>query len=179
MCSSDLNINDTSYICKFFKNYVEHYLKLADDSDAKRCFVLSGQLTAFLRARWGLTKVRSDSDRHHAMDAFVVAACSHGMVKRLSDYARRKELETVRDGFVDMETGEIVNPALYHQLKTHFPDPWVGFRHELEARLFTGQAGAATRSCKRPGHLLRRRFERPQTLVCLPRPTTTQQWRGA
>ena len=135
----DRNLNDTRYICKFFKNYVERYLKLADESEAKRCVVLSGQLTAFLRARWGLTKVRSDSDRHHALDAFVVAACSHGMVKRLSDYARRKELEAVRDGFVDMETGEVVNPALYHQLKAHFPDPWMGFRHELQARLFTDE----------------------------------------
>jgi CRISPR-associated endonuclease Csn1 len=131
------NLNDTRYICRFFKNYVERYLRLADDSEAKRCVVLSGQLTAFLRARWGLLKIRGDSDRHHALDAVVVAACSHGMVKRLSDYARRKELESVRDGFIDLETGEIVNPAMYHQLKTHFPDPWLGFRHELEARLFT------------------------------------------
>lgn len=131
------NLNDTRYICKFFKNYVERYLKLADGSESKRCVVLSGQLTAFLRARWGLMKIRSDSDRHHALDAVVVAACSHGMVKRLSDYSRRKELEAVRDGFVDLETGEIVNHAMYQQLKEHFPDPWPGFRHELEARLFT------------------------------------------
>lgn len=130
------NLNDTRYICKFFKNYVERYLKLADTSEAKRCVVLSGQLTAFLRARWGLLKIRGDSDRHHALDAAVVAACNHGMVKRLSDYARRKELESVRDGFVDLETGEIVNVALYRQLKAHFPDPWMGFRHELETRLF-------------------------------------------
>jgi CRISPR-associated endonuclease Csn1 len=129
------NLNDTRYICKFFKNYVERYLKLADGSESKRCVVLSGQLTAFLRARWGLLKVRSDSDRHHALDACVVAACSHSMVKRLSDYARRKELDQVRDGFVDLETGEVVNLAKYHQLKAHFPDPWPGFRDELEARL--------------------------------------------
>jgi len=134
------NLNDTRYICKFFKTYVERYLKLAEGSESKRCVVLSGQLTAFLRARWGLLKIRSDSDRHHALDAVVVAACSHGMVKRLSDYARRKELESVREGFVDLETGEIVNVAMYHQLKAHFPDPWPGFRHELEARLFTDDA---------------------------------------
>ena len=131
------NLNDTRYICKFFKNYVERYLRLAETSESKRCVVLSGQLTAFLRARWGLLKIRGDSDRHHALDAAVVAACSHGMVKRLSDYARRKELEGVRDGFVDLETGEIVDVAKYHQLKAHFPDPWPGFRHELETRLFT------------------------------------------
>jgi CRISPR/Cas system Type II protein with McrA/HNH and RuvC-like nuclease domain len=86
------NLNDTRYICRFFKNYVERFLQMekvgAGDTAAKRCVVLSGQTTAFLRARWGLLKVRGDSDRHHALDAAVVAACSHGMVKRLADYAR-------------------------------------------------------------------------------------------
>ena len=129
------NLNDTRYICKFFKNYVEDHLRLADSSEAKRCVVLSGQTTSFLRARWGLLKVRGDSDRHHALDAAVVAACSHGMIKRLADYARRKELEKAREGFIDLETGEIVNPAMLQQLQMHFPEPWPHFRHELEARL--------------------------------------------
>ena len=129
------NLNDTRYICRFFKNYVERYLKLHTDSDAKRCVVASGQLTSFLRARWGLIKVRGDSDRHHALDAAVVAACSHGMVKRLSDYSRRKELAEVRDGFVDVETGEVMNPAMLEKLEAHFPAPWTNFRDELLARL--------------------------------------------
>ena len=129
------NLSDTRYICKFFKNYVEQYLKLAEGSNAKQCVVLSGQLTNFLRARWGLLKVRSDSDRHHALDAAVVAACSHSMVQRLSNYSRTRELEQVRDGFVNVETGEIINPAMHQQLREHFPDPWPYFRHELEARL--------------------------------------------
>ena len=129
------NLNDTRYICRFFKNYVEQHLKLAEGSEAKRCVVVSGQLTNFLRARWGLLKVRSDSDRHHALDAAVVAACSHSMVQRLSNYSRARELEQLRDGFVDIETGEIVNPAMHQQLREHFPDPWPYFRHELEARL--------------------------------------------
>ncbi len=34
------NLNDTRYICKFFKNYVERYLKLAEVSESKRCVVL-------------------------------------------------------------------------------------------------------------------------------------------
>lgn len=129
------NLNDTRYICKFFKNFVEQHLKLAASSEAKRCVVLSGQLTSFLRARWGLLKVRADSDRHHALDAVVVAACSHAMVKRLSDYSRRRELEHVRAGFVDMETGEIADPQAFAQLERHFPEPWPHFRHELESRL--------------------------------------------
>lgn len=129
------NLNDTRYICRFFKNYIEQYLQLHEDSEANRCVVISGQLTSFLRARWGLVKVREDSDRHHALDAAVVAACSHGMVKRLSDYSRRKELEQVREGFMDMETGEIINPAMFDRLEQHFPKPWEHFRNELEARL--------------------------------------------
>ena len=132
---SKRNLYDTRYICRFFKNYVEQHLKLAEGSTAKRCVVVSGQLTNFLRARWGLLKVRSDSDRHHALDAAVVAACSHSMVQRLSNYSRTRELEQVRDGFVDIDTGEIVNPAMHRQLREHFPDPWPYFRHELEARL--------------------------------------------
>lgn len=131
----DRNLIDTRYICRFFKNYVERFLKLAEDSQAKRCVVVSGQLTSFLRARWGLIKLRADSDRHHALDAAVVAACSHSMVKRLSDYARRKELDQVCDGFVDVQTGEIVNPAMFQKLQEHFPDPWPNFHHELKARL--------------------------------------------
>jgi CRISPR-associated endonuclease Csn1 len=131
----DRNLNDTRYIAKFFKNYVEKYLQLADGSDSQRCVVLSGQLTAFLRMRWGLLKVRDESDRHHALDAVVIAACSHGMVKRLSDYSRRKELEQVREGFVDLETGEIVDPAAFAKLEAHFPAPWNHFRDELQARL--------------------------------------------
>ena len=133
----DRNLNDTRYICRFFKNYVERFLKLADTSESKRCVVVSGQLTAFLRARWGLTKVRANSDRHHALDALVVAACSHSMVKRMSDYSRRKELVKVREGFVDIETGEVVNPAMFDQLNTHFPNPWEHFYHEVKARLYT------------------------------------------
>ncbi|WP_126444802.1 type II CRISPR RNA-guided endonuclease Cas9 [Sulfuricystis multivorans] len=138
------HLNDTRYICRFFKNYVERHLKLtpkvgADGTaltEAKRCVVVNGQLTAFLRARWGLLKVRSDSDRHHALDAAVVAACSHGMVKRLADYARSHELENLRLGFPDPETGEILDPAMFARLTAHFPEPWPHFRQELEARLF-------------------------------------------
>jgi CRISPR-associated endonuclease Csn1 len=129
------NLTDTRYICKFFKNLVEQQLQLAEGSESKRCVVLNGQLTSFLRARWGLLKVREDSDRHHALDAVVVAACDHGMVKRLSDYARRRELESVSGGFIDLDTGEIVDPAMYARLEKDFPAPWEHFRHELEARL--------------------------------------------
>jgi CRISPR-associated endonuclease Csn1 len=126
------NLQDTRYACKYFKNFVERNLKLA--GDVQRCVVVSGQLTSFLRARWGLAKLREGSDRHHAIDAAVVAACSHGMVKRLSDYARRKEMEHVKTGLVDVETGEVINPEMLRQLDAHFPRPWPHFEFELAVR---------------------------------------------
>ncbi|MDQ7058558.1 MAG: type II CRISPR RNA-guided endonuclease Cas9 [Ghiorsea sp.] len=132
---SERNLNDTRYICRFFKNYVEKYLQLHEESNVKRCVVVSGQLTSFLRFRWGLMKVRGDSDRHHALDAVVVAACSHGMVKRLSDYARRNELVEAQ-GAVDVTTGEIINETMLDKLEKDFPKPWAHFRDEVMTRLF-------------------------------------------
>lgn len=148
----DRNLNDTRYICRFFKNYVEQYLQLHEESEAKRCVVLSGQMTAFLRNRWGLSKVRSDSDRHHALDAVVVASASHGMVKRLSDYARRKELEKVSQGFVDVTTGEVPDIAMFNQLNEHFPQPWENFRHELETRLKQDDIAQLRIHCEKLGN---------------------------
>ncbi len=129
------NLNDTRYICRFFKNYVERYLLLHEESDAKRCIVVSGQLTSLLRARWGLLKRREVNDRHHALDAAVVAACTQGFIKRMADYSRRRELGQVREGFVDIETGEVVDPKMYARLEEEFPLPWAHFRQELLARV--------------------------------------------
>ncbi|MGC8697430.1 MAG: type II CRISPR RNA-guided endonuclease Cas9, partial [Halothiobacillus sp.] len=129
------NLTDTRYIARAFKTLVEQHLQLATGLGAKRCVVVSGQLTAFLRARWGLLKVRADGDLHHALDAAVVAACSHSMVKRLSDYSRRKELAEIRTQFVDPVTGEVADIAALRQLEANFPTPWPHFRHELMAWL--------------------------------------------
>ncbi len=137
------NLNDTRYICRYFKSFVEHNLVLHPESSYQRCVVLSGQLTSFLRARWGLAKVREASDRHHALDATVVAACSHGMVKRLADYARRKELEEARGRYIDEETGEIIDIAKLRQLEIHFPRPWAHFEDELCLRLGIDRSSGA------------------------------------
>lgn len=148
----DRNLNDTRYICRFFKNYVEQFLQLHEESEAKRCVVLSGQMTSFLRNRWGLSKVRSDSDRHHALDAVVVAAANHSMVKRLSDYARRKEVKKVSQGFVDVTTGEVPDIAMFNQLNEHFPMPWENFRQELEARLKQDDIAQLRTHCEKLGN---------------------------
>lgn len=145
------NLNDTRYICKFFKNYVEQHLQLAPESTHQRCVVVNGQLTAFLRARWGLLKIRAEGDRHHALDAAVVAACSHSMVKALADHARQKELAYLREGMPDPETGEIINPDAHSRLALRFPEPWLHFRHELQQRLHTDDAATLREEMARLG----------------------------
>ena len=131
----DRHLNDTRYICKAFKSFIEQHLLLSGDVKQQRCVVVSGQLTAYLRARWGLLKVRENGDLHHALDAAVVAACSRSMVKRLSDYSRKGELEHTRSQLPDPETGEIVDIAALRKLEQQFPMPWPVFRDELKAKL--------------------------------------------
>lgn len=134
------NLNDTRYICRFFKNYVERYLKLAEGSDAKRCVVVSGSLTSLLRTRWGLTKVREDSDRHHALDATVVAACGHHVVKRLSTFVNKESWahRPEQGGYVNTDTGEFLTTQEFvrkDEVYKLFSRPWKNFSYELEVRL--------------------------------------------
>lgn len=141
------NLNDTRYICRFFKNYVEQYLQLHPDSNSKRCAVLNGSLTSLLRARWGLPtskQKRAESDRHHAMDAVVVAACGHHVVKRLSTlvgaegWVHKQNPETNVMEYVNVETGEILSTQEFvrkDEVYKLFPRPWPHFRDELLARL--------------------------------------------
>jgi CRISPR-associated endonuclease Csn1 len=132
----DRNLNDTRYICREFKRMIETYLQWHPDSvGGERCVVLSGQLTSLLRARWGLIKDRANGDLHHALDAAVIAATSRGLIKRMSDYARREELAVVREPVADPETGEVLDIDARRQIEAHFPEPWLYFRHELLAWL--------------------------------------------
>lgn len=128
----DRNLNDTRYICREFKRMIETHLQWHPSAEGdERCVVLSGQLTSLLRARWGLIKYRKGGDLHHAMDAAVIAAANRGLVKRMSDYSRRRELVHVRDRYIDPETGEILDIARARQLEEDFPEPWSNFRREL------------------------------------------------
>ena len=128
------HLNDTRYIARYLKNFVEQNLQLS--GNAQRVRVVSGSLTSFLRTRYGLIKHREESDLHHAMDAVVVAATTNSMIKRLSDYARFDELDRVKTvGFVDPETGEVLDISSLRKLEQQFPEPWPYFRWELKARL--------------------------------------------
>lgn len=111
------NLQDTQYIAALMLNYIRNHLAFADCSGAgkRRVVAVNGAVTAFLRKRWGLSKVRADGDLHHAVDAAVIACTTQGMIKRVSDFCKRAETTAVRN--------------------EHFPEPWPHFRDELTQRL--------------------------------------------
>ena len=132
------NLNDTRYISKYLAQLLKQNIIFTDDENKNPVLMINGQLTAFLRAKWGLTKVRKDSDLHHAMDAAIIAAASTSMVRRISYYSKAKELysKSRRGRYVDLLTGEIVDTPYKDCMDIeHFPQPWGNFREELVSRL--------------------------------------------
>ena len=129
------NLNDTRYFGRLLKNHIETNL-VNDLGKPVRVVCISGQATAMLRARWGLIKDRSAGDKHHALDAAVVAATSRKLVQRITSFSKRKELKKVHlNDFVDFETGEVFDPSQLERLEKNFPLPYPDFSRELTARL--------------------------------------------
>jgi len=64
------NLNDTRYIARELKNHIERHLDLGK---GKRVQTRNGSLTARLRRGWGFSEEKRVNDRHHALDAIVIA----------------------------------------------------------------------------------------------------------
>ena len=115
---------------------LRNHLQFADSKYSKKPVqAVNGAVTAMLRGRWGVQKIREDGDLHHCMDAAVVAATTPGLVQRLTEYNKRREtLQKTPMGYIDPATGELVEQA-EEVRRDPFPKPWERFRQELEARL--------------------------------------------
>ena len=132
------NLNDTQHITRVVYNYLRNNLSFADSTYANAPVqAVSGTVTAMLRGRWGIEKMRGDGDLHHCKDAVVIAATSPSMIQRLSNYYKEEErLFMGKTHFVDPETGEVLTRKAFQQrFSPKFPQPWDRFREELEARL--------------------------------------------
>lgn len=132
------NLNDTKYICRYISNFVNNRLEFKESDSIQKVITVNGRTTAYLRAVWGLNKVRDDGDKHHALDATIVAVTTQGMVQKIAHYSKANELKYIReyDKFIDIETGELVNLDDYEkERKKLLPRPWKGFTEELKLRL--------------------------------------------
>ncbi len=130
------NLNDTRYACRIL---MEHLARLYPDD--KR-YVLSrpGALTDRLRRGWGLQDLkkvlepdgekRKHDDRHHALDAIIVAATSESALQLLTRAFKESEDRGSHRDFAD------------------FPPPWPGFiedvrRHFREILVSRAERGRA------------------------------------
>ena len=127
------NLNDTRYVNRFLCQFVANHMQLTGKGK-RRVFASNGQITNLLRGFWGLRKVRVENDRHHALDAVVVACSTVAMQQRITRFVRYKEMNAFDGKTIDEETGEVL-----HQ-KTHFPQPWDFFAQEVMIRVF-GKSG--------------------------------------
>ncbi|QLB12427.1 CRISPR-associated Csn1 family endonuclease [Bisgaardia hudsonensis] len=122
------NLNDTRYIASFLCNFIENNTHLIGQGK-KRVFASNGSITAFLRHCWGIHKERVANDRHHAIDAIVVACSTVSMQQKITNFVRYKEMNLSKGEIIDKETGEIQ--------QVYFPEPWQFFRKEVEIRVFS------------------------------------------
>lgn len=138
------NLNDTRYISKYIANYIENRLIFKEDnvkSNSKKVISINGRATSFLRAKWGLIKAREDGDKHHALDAAVIAVTTQKMINEISRYSKANELKYIKrnEEYIDIETGEVVDENIIKEnkvlLEEVLPRPWRGFTQELNLRL--------------------------------------------
>ena len=91
----DRQLNETSYLSRSAKNYLA-YLYDEKGEGRNRVRAAPGRMTALLRRGWGLegilrvteegeiTGKQRDDHRHHAVDAFVVACTSQGLLQKFA-----------------------------------------------------------------------------------------------
>ena len=136
------HLTDTKYIGSFIANLLRGHLEFAPWLNGKKkqhVLVVNGAVTDYTRKRLGIRKIREDGDLHHAVDAAVIATVTQGNIQKLTDYSKQIERAFIknRDGrYVNPDTGEVLKKDEWIVEKSkHFPEPWPGFRHELEARV--------------------------------------------
>jgi CRISPR subtype II RNA-guided endonuclease Cas9/Csn1 len=97
-----------------------------------------GGVVDFLRRRWlGNIKDRDAGDKHHAMDACIIAACTPDLIHRVNSWFSNQEKVPSRfrkmdDGkYADKGTGEIISKDEARERGLYLPPPWDGFRNEF------------------------------------------------
>lgn len=84
------NINDTAYMARFIKNFIENNLELKSGSK-KKVITINGMLTNTLRHNWGIGDKSRDSHLHHAVDATIIAFATDSEVQLLSTISAKNE----------------------------------------------------------------------------------------
>ena len=132
------NIEDTSYISKLVYNLIKNNFDFSDNKNFNRkVWTVNGAVTAHVRKRLGIEKIREDGDKHHAVDATVISIITQEMINKITKYYQYKDGKAMsnKGEYYDIYTGEILNSKKYEEENgIYFPEPWYKFTKELEIR---------------------------------------------
>ncbi len=118
------NLNDTQWAARVVMQAIEAFYPIELNKNGNpihRVRARPGAVTALLRRGWGLEPLKKDAegnrvddDRHHAIDAMVVAATSESMLRRLTRAVQRSEM--------------LGKPRFFE----HMDPPWPDFREQAK-----------------------------------------------
>lgn len=139
------NLNDTRYAARVL---IEHLARLYPADGTRYVFARPGALTDRLRRGWGLQDLkkvlepdgekRRADDRHHALDALIVAATSESALNRLTRAFQQAEAAGSHRDFSGLTPPW---PGFVEEVRTKFPAIMVSRAERGRAR---GEAHAAT-----------------------------------
>jgi len=145
------NIVDTRYATRLFARMVRDRLLFDGQTEDKiedidpsesgksrldkfhktRVRTPQGGVVNFLRRRWlGDIKDREAGDKHHAMDACIIAACTPELIHRVNSWFSNQEkvpsrFKKMDDGkYADKGTGEIISKDEARERGLYLPAPW-------------------------------------------------------
>lgn len=131
-------LNDTRYASRMLANLIKDYLLFDEKSKDKygRVETVKGAITSYLRRFWGVQKIREDGDKHHAVDAAIIACVTPKTKNKIERYNQIKESRKMRNGQYVFEDGEICDSD-YYDKNSHLvlPYPYKEFINELDARV--------------------------------------------
>ena len=131
-------LNDTRYASRMLANLIKDYLLFDEKSKDKygRVETVKGAITSYLRRFWGVQKIREDGDKHHAVDAAIIACVTPKTKNKIERYNQIKERRKMRNGQYFLEDGEICDSD-YYDKNSHLvlPYPYKEFINELDARV--------------------------------------------
>lgn len=132
------NLNDTKYVSRLIYNIVNDYLLLEPCSGQRRVRAVKGGITAYVRRMWGLIKIREDGDKHHALDAAVIACVTASTEQKITRYNKGKETcfnRTFDDKFVDADGVVYTSEQYEERYGLRLNPPYPCFAEELGIRL--------------------------------------------
>ena len=120
------NLTDTQWATRLLADELKRMFPAP--AGERRVFTRPGAITSKLRRAWGLEGLKKENgervpdDRHHAVDALVLAATTESLLQRLTNETQQREKEGRQDDIF------------------HCKPPWLGFRLDVE-RAVRGENG--------------------------------------